>query len=138
MKNSTKWRGARRKRPAPFNIADELRVFGFKAYSAALDFYARHHDDPAALAAYVEAAGVSFNLPADRNSNEALAHHQSEAIRIVEDRDDLPASLLRDLGGALNNFLNDLPSLADFHQSEACILLTLETYIKQTKEGASR
>jgi hypothetical protein len=48
------------------------------------------------------------------NSNANLVHHLSEAIRIVRDRDDLPMSL------------------AEKDNSEAGLLLTLDTYIAQT------
>jgi hypothetical protein len=124
-KSSTKGKGARRKpapQPAPFSVADQLRDFGFRAYSAALGFYARHHADAGALEAYTTAARLGFDVPADRDSNAALAHHISEAIRIAGERADLPASLFNDLGNAGSDFLNDLPSLAAFNDSEPCIL----------------
>jgi hypothetical protein len=71
---------------------------------------------------------------AQPNSNEALALHLSEAIRIVRDRDDLPGTLVEDLHDAVVNFNNDLPSLAAKDNSERGILLTLDFYVEQMRE----
>jgi hypothetical protein len=57
----------------------------------------------------------------------------SEAIRIVNESDDLPASLCRDLSEAWNNFINDLPSLIAFQDSEHYMVSALETNVAQTK-----
>ncbi len=77
--------------------------------------------------------------PAD-DSNESLARHISEAIRITNERDDLPACLYNGLCEAWNDFVNDLPSLAAYQDSEPYMVLTLDTYAAQMKarEGKVR
>jgi hypothetical protein len=61
-----------------------------------------------------------------------FAHHLAEAIRIARDNPILPARLYNGLANALNDFENDLPSLARLSESEAHILITLNAFIEQT------
>lgn len=75
-----------------------------------------------------------LDTPPLANSNEALALHLSEAIRITRERDDLSAGLYNDLAEAVTNFENNLPSSARMQESDRGILLALDFYIAQTKK----
>jgi hypothetical protein len=88
----------------------------------------------------VNAAGDDFKLPAQLTAAlvaqgselSHFAHHLAEAIRIARDNPILPARLYNGLANALNDFENDLPSLARVSESEPHILITLEAFIEQT------
>jgi len=67
-----------------------------------------------------------------------FAHHLAEAIRIARDNPILPARLYNGLANALNDFENDLPSLARVSESEAHIILTIDAFIEQTTEQTEK
>jgi hypothetical protein len=82
-----------------------LRDFGFNAYSAALDFYSRHHADAGALEAYTTAARHGFDVPADRDSIEAFAYHLSEVLRLAGSIDVVSEEFYRTLADAANDHI---------------------------------
>jgi hypothetical protein len=76
--------------------------------------------------------------PTDRDELKQFAHHLAEAIRIARDNPILPARLYNGLANALNDFENDLPSLARVSESEAHIRLTIDAFIEQTTEQTEK
>lgn len=102
---------------------------------------------PGELAELVKRAGAgdiildcrgSVHPPVETNELKDFAHHLSEAIRIARENPIIPASLYNSLADALFGFENDLPSLSRVSESEAHIMLTIESYIEQTAEQTAK
>ena len=124
-------------------IAD---VQGYDAETRAAVFNALEDHELAELVRRAEAGETILDTtgerPAEDHDLRDFAHYLSNALRIARYNPLIPASLYNGLADALNDFENDLPSLARVSESEPHILLTLEAYATptaaQTAKGGER
>lgn len=75
---------------------------------------------------------------ADRAEMHEFAGHLAAVLRIARKNPLIPSGLYNDLADGWNNYINDLPSLAEFQESATYIMLALEARERQraAKGGA--
>lgn len=63
-----------------------------------------------------------------------LAHHMAEVLRIARESDDIPSGFYNDISEAWQEFVNRMPLLVRFWESEEYVRLALEFNARQRAE----
>lgn len=74
--------------------------------------------------------------PGSAETLDAFAHHMSGALRIARTSDLFTARFYNNLAEAWGEFINTMPGLGEFQESEEYIALALRASIGRRTEGA--